>query len=365
MPAAPKSLLFLSGLSTLFIVGAGSAILGLAVPVYEHQFQLSTATSGLLVSTVWIGCLTGVLTMYFKVAQIKPRPPLALLAIGSVLLAVAPAFWVALLGALTFGIGYGVIAALFNARVLYAYGAQGASRIGMLNVLYSVGAIVAPYGFTLMGASLLPVFWAMAGLSALTWVFCGPVGLAGLSAPQAQGRGFKLHWPILALGLLSVGIEASLVGLGPSALNRAGLSAQRAAELLSLFFVAALAARIMLVLVAHRFADFAIFVFAMGWAALCALGAALISPALFFPPLGISAGLFFQGIYVTATRKMGDDPRVSPVILALGQVGAILSPLFYTQFMDPMGSHGFFWLVTGVAAVAFVFSAMSYRAMMR
>ena len=103
----------------------------------------------------------------------------------------------------------------------------------------------------------------------------------------------------------------------------------------------------------------------MGWAALCALGAALISPALFFPPLGISAGLFFQGIYVTATRKMGDDPRVSPVILALGQVGAILSPLFYTQFMDPMGSHGFFWLVTGVAAVAFVFSAMSYRAMMR
>ena len=322
MPAAPKTALFLSGLSTLFIVGAGSAILGLAVPVYEHQFQLSTATSGLLVSTVWIGCLTGVLTMYFKGAQIKPRPPLALLAIGSVLLAVAPAFWVALLGALTFGIGYGVIAALFNARVLYAYGAQGASRIGMLNVLYSVGAILAPYGFTLMGA-------------------------------------------ILALGLLSVGIEASLVGLGPSALNRAGLSAQRAAELLSLFFVAALAARIMLVLVAHRFADFAIFVFAMGWAALCALGAALISPALFFPPLGISAGLFFQGIYVTDTRKMGDDPRVSPVILALGQVGAILSPLFYTQFMDPMGSHGFFWLVTGVAAVAFVFSAMSYRAMMR
>jgi fucose permease len=189
--------------------------------------------------------------------------------------------------------------------------------------------------------------------------------LAGLSAPQAHGRGFKLHWPILVLGLLSVGIEASLVGLGPSALNRASLSAQRAAELLSLFFVAALATRIMLVLVAHRFADFAIFVFAMGWAALCALGAALISPALFFPPLGISAGLFFQGIYVTATRKMGDDPRVSPVILALGQVGAILSPLFYTQFMDPLGSHGFFWLVTGVAAVAFVFSALSYRAMMR
>ena len=52
MPAAPKTALFLSGLSTLFIVGAGSAILGPAVPVYEQIFQLSTATAGLLVSTL-------------------------------------------------------------------------------------------------------------------------------------------------------------------------------------------------------------------------------------------------------------------------------------------------------------------------
>ena len=62
---------------------------------------------------------------------------------------------------------------------------------------------------------------------------------------------------------------------------------------------------------------------------------------------------------------MSQPPVRWAMILALGQVGAILSPLFYTQFMDPMGSHGFFWLVTGVAAVAFVFSAISYRAMMR
>ena len=155
MPAAPKTMLFLSGLSTLFIVGAGSAILGPAVPVYEQAFNLSTATSGLLVSTLWIGCLTGVLSMYFKGAQIEPRPPLALVVVGSVLMAVAPAFWVALLGALIFGIGYGAIAALFNARVLHAFGTRGASRIGMLNALYSLGAIIAPYGFTLMGASFV------------------------------------------------------------------------------------------------------------------------------------------------------------------------------------------------------------------
>jgi MFS family permease len=364
MPAAPKTMLFLSGLSTLFIVGAGSAILGPAVPVYEQAFNLSTATSGLLVSTLWIGCLTGVLSMYFKGAQIEPRPPLALVVVGSVLMAVAPAFWVALLGALIFGIGYGAIAALFNARVLHAFGTRGASRIGMLNALYSLGAIIAPYGFTLMGASLQPVFWTMAGLSALTWVFSGSVGLTGLPK-HAHGRGFKLHWPILALALLSIGIEASLGGLGPTALIRAGLTAAQAAQLLSLFFVAALGARIMLVLVAHRFADFGILVFALGWATLCALGAALISPVVFFAPLGVSAGLFFQGEYVTATRKMGEDPRVSPVILAVGLVGAILAPVFFAQFMDALGERGFFWLVAAVAGAATLYSALSYRAMMR
>ena len=364
MPAQPKTILFLSGLLTLFIVGAGSAILGPAVPVYEQMFHISTATSGLLVSTLWIGCLTGVLAMYFRGAQIEPRPPLLLVGVGSLLLALAPAFWVALLGALIFGVGYGAIAALFNARVLHAFGAQGAARIGMLNALYSFGAIVAPYGFTLIGASLTPVFLTMAVLSAIAWAFSGSVGLTGL--PQhATGRGFKLHLPILGLALVSIGIEASLVGLGPTALIRAGLTAPHAAELLSLFFVAALAARIVLVLVAHRFADFGILVFAMGWAALCALGAAMISPVLFFPPLGISAGLFFQGEYVTATRKMGADPRVSPVILAVGLVGAIVSPLFYTQFMDALGSRGFFWLVAGVAGLATLYSAVSYRAMMR
>ena len=364
MPAAPKSILFLSGLLTLFIVGAGSAILGPAVPVYEQLFQLSTVTSSRLLSTLWIGCLIGVLSMYFKGSQIKPRPPLALVALGSVLLAVAPAFWVALLGALIFGIGYGAIAALFNARVLHAFGGQGASRIGMLNALYSLGAILAPYAFTLMGASLQPVFWTMAGLSALTWVFSGPVGLTGLPK-HAQGRGFKLHGPILALALIAIGIEASLGGLGPTALIRAGLTEGQAAQLLSLFFVAALGARIVLVLVAHRFADFGILLFALGWATACALGAALINPALFFPFLGISAGLFFQGEYVTATRKMGEDPRVSPVILAVGLVGAIVSPLFFSQFMDALGAHGFFWLVAGVAGAATFYSALSYRAMMR
>jgi hypothetical protein len=81
--------------------------------------------------------------------------------------------------------------------------------------------------------------------------------------------------------------------------------------------------------------------------------------------LGISAGLFFQGEYVTATRKMGADPRVSPTILGVGMLGSILSPIGYAKFMDGLGPHGFFWLVALVAIAATVAAAASYRSMMR
>ena len=138
-----------------------------------------------------------------------------------------------------------------------------------------------------------------------------------------------------------------------------------AAELLSLFFVSQLATRVVLVFVAHRFPDFSIFVAALAIATVCALGAAIFNPAFFFPSLGVAAGLFFQGAYVTATRKMGDDPRVSPVILAVGLTGAIVSPLFFARYMDALGSHGFFWLVAGVAGATTVTALASYRAMMR
>ena len=359
-----KTTLMLSGLPSLFVVGAGAAIIGPALPVYEQAFHISTATAGLMVSTLWVGCLGGVLAMYFKGAQMAPRLPLAFLVLGSALLAMAPLWPVALLGALIFGMGYGVIAALFNPRVLQAFGAKGPARIGMLNAMYSLGAILAPYGFTLIGGDLRPVFWTISAVSAVTWILSGRVGLTGLVV-EAHGRGFKLHLPILGLALLAIGIEASLSGLGPTALIRSGVSEATAALLLSLFFVAALATRIVLVLTAHRFADFGIFVFAIIWAALCAFGAALFSPAFFFPAMGVAAGLFFQGMYVTATRKMGNDPRVSPIILAVGLIGSITSPLVYARFMDGLGPHGFFWLIAGVAATASLIALASYRAMMR
>ncbi|MBI1171036.1 hypothetical protein GC209_06515 [bacterium] len=364
MSVSAKSTLLLSGLSTFFTFGAGMAIFGPALPVYKRAFNLTTEGSGFLISTLWIGCLLGVVAVFLRGSSITPRMGLAPLALGFVVLALAPAWPVTLSGALIFGVGYGITAALFNPRVLLAYGATGASKLGMLNALFSFGAIVAPFAFTLVSGDPKSIYWALAALSGVTWLLAGKAGLTGVSAAH-ESRGFRLHLPILGFAIIAIGIEVSLSGLGPTALIRSGVTEATAAQLLSLFFVAALSARIALILTAHRFPDFSIFVFAMGTAALSALGAALISPAVFFPVMGLSAGLFFQGEYVTATRKMGADPRVSPTILAVGLLGSIVSPIGYARFMDGLGPQGFFWLV-GVVAVATTLAAvLSYRSMMR
>ena len=139
----------------------------------------------------------------------------------------------------------------------------------------------------------------------------------------------------------------------------------RAAQLLSLFYVAYLLARTGLVFAASRVPAFTIFALAIGLTAACALGAIVISPVWFFPPLGISASLFFQGFFVTGIRKMGTDARVPSVLIASGLAGAIVLPLACARLMDGLGDRGFFWLVLAVSLAMLAAAVPMHRQMVR
>lgn len=361
---SPRIALLMSGLVIFAALGAGMAITGAALPVYERTFGIDTATAGLLVSTIWVACLGGVVAMYFLAEGVSPRLALSGVVLGSLLLALAPNWPLTLLGAGVYGLGYGMVAAIFNPRTMVSWAESGPSKVSMLNAVFSAGSILAPWVFGLIGGEQRPVFWAMAAIAALAWVFAGRAGDIG-KVRRAEARGLRLNAPVLAFAMVGVGVEASLAGLGPTALIRTGVGEETAYFLLSLFFIAALVARVGLILFAHRMKDFTIYVVAVAWAALCALGAALISAPFFFPLMGVSAGLFFQGVFVPGTRKMGDDPRVSPIILGLGLVGASILPVALARTMDGFGSHGFFWLVAGLTGVATLGALAAWRGMMR
>ncbi|MCU0905287.1 MAG: MFS transporter [Tabrizicola sp.] len=358
---AHAGLLF-AGVATFVMMGAGQALFGPALPVYVRDFSLSEGEAGLFVALLWVGCFLGVAVMYFKGALIGPRHALAAMALGVGGMAASPTWPLTLAGGALFGMGYGMATAVFNPRVMRAFGATGPSMLSLLNATFGVGAIAAPLVFVWLGSDPAWAFGVVAVLFLAVWAFSGPAGREGLP-PQGEVKVFRPQGTILAFGAVAIGMEASLAGLGPSALIRAGVAEERASELLSAFFVVFLLARVGLIFVAHRVQPFVLFTVAVGSAAVFALGAVFLSPALFFVAMGASAGVFFPGFYVTAAGKMGDDLRVPPTIVASGLVGAILAPLLLAPMSAGLGERGFFILVAGILVVASLAAILNLRRM--
>lgn len=358
---ANAGLLF-AGVATFVMMGAGQSLYGPALPAFSRLFAVTVAEAGVLVSAHWVGCFVGVGFMYLKGGTVTPRHALAAMAIGAAGVAALAGWWATLAGAVIFGMGYGMSTAVFNPRVLRAFGDKGPSMLSLLNATFGLGAIAAPLIFVAVGSDPRWSFGLTAALAAVIWVFSGPAGRAG-AAPGGAVRAFRPHWEIMGFGAVAIGLEACLIGLGPTALIRAGVAEARAAELLSAFFVIFLLARVALIFVAHRFAPFHLYTLAVGVAASCALGAVLVSPPIFFVAMGAPVGLFFPGFYVTASGKMGEDLRVPPTIIASGLVGGIGAPLVVAPLMAGMGERGFFWLIAGVALTLTVAAVLSLRRM--
>jgi MFS transporter, FHS family, glucose/mannose:H+ symporter len=354
--------LLLVGVATFIMMGAGQSLYGPALPAFSRLFGVSLAEAGMLVSAHWVGCFLGVGLMYLRGGGITPRHALAAMALGAAGVAALAGWWATIVAAAVFGAGYGLSTAVFNPRMLHAFGTYGPSMLSMLNATFGVGAIAAPLIFVALGSDPRWSFGLTAALAAVIWLFAGPAGRVA-AAPEGEVRTFRPHWGIMAFGAVAIGLEACLIGLGPSALIRAGVGEAQAAELLSAFFFVFLAARVMLIFVAHRVAPFLLFTVAMAVAALCALGTIIVSPAVFFVAMGAPAGLFFPGFYVTASGKMGADLRVPPTIIAAGLVGGIGAPLIVAPLMAGMGERGFFWLIAGVMLALTIAAALSMRRM--
>jgi fucose permease len=95
------------------------------------------------------------------------------------------------------------------------------------------------------------------------------------------------------------------------------------------------------------------------------MGCVFFDPVWFYPPIGFATGLFFPGFFVTASGIMGTDSRVAPVILGTCQIGAVLSPLAVAALIPQMGDKGFFWLMSGTAAVLALLAVVFYRQIAR
>lgn len=356
--------LLMTGLASFILMGAGQSLYGPALPAFARDLGLTVAQAGWLISAHWIGCILGVAGMFRWGKLITPRVAIGFMAAGAGLIASTPGWWGTLAGAVVFGAGYGCATVVFNPRMLAAFGEKGPSMLSLLNAVFSLGAIAAPLVFVAMGSSPTLTFGIVAVSCAVIGLFAGAAAkpqVASIAAPQL----YRFHGGILVFGMISVGLEACLIGLGPTALIQAGETEATSAQLLSLFFVAFLAARIALVFAAQYVPSFTLYAAAMAAASALALLGATLIPSTAFVLIGLSAGLFFPSFFVTAARKMGTDLRVAPTIIAAGLIGGILSPVLMTQVIDGFGKRGFFWVIACIAGITACAALAGQRSMNR
>lgn len=357
--------LLVISIASFILMGAGTALYGPALPVFARGFELSVGTAGLLISAHWIGCAIGVGGMFIIGPRATPRMVVTLMTLGVGLMALGVSWSLTMLGAVMFGAGYGCATVVFNPRMLRAFGARGPAMLSLLNATFGIGAIGAPLVFVALGNDPLLSFAICGGIGAAIALCAGPAGRDTTVAAEASITPFRFNLPILMFGAVAISVEACLTGLGPTALINAGLSETLAAQLLSAFFFAFLAARLCLMGVAGFLPAFTLFTLALVGACASALIAALWLPGLGFVTLGFFAGMFFPTEYVTATRIMGDNPRVAPTIIGAGLVGGVSAPLILSPFLDAMGQRGFFWVLASITGLLAVGALAGLRAMNR
>ena len=349
-------------------MGAGQSLYGPALPAFARLYGIGVGAAGLLVSAHWVGTGFGVAAMARLARRITPRLALGVMAAGASLVAASPRLWLTLLGALVFGAGYGASTVIYNRRFMQAFGVQGAPMLSLLNAMFGIGAIAAPLVFVATGSRTGAAFGAVAavaalGALALGFASRGSPRRGAATPPPAVAANFRPHWGILAFGATAVGAEATLIGLGPTALIAAGVGEARAAEYLSLFFVMFLGVRLVLVALSALVPAFTLFTAALVIAAACAGLATLTAPAWAFVAMGVSAGMFFPLFYVTASRLMGDDDRVGPYAIGAGLSGGVLAPLAMGALMARTGGAAFFPALA-VAMAATALCALAVRGRM-
>ncbi len=346
--------LLLAGVLTFLCMGVGLAIYGPALPAFSRQMDLSLSNVSWLVSTHWVGNAFGVVLSYLIGAKITPRMGLSALAIGSAMIAMPFTPLQPFAGAFVFGAGYGLSTVIFNPRVLKAFQTYGTAMLSFLNACFGLGAIAAPLIFLALGSDPGLAFGGIAIAAAALWVLGGHSDAPTQAAETAvvQDQTFRPRFGLLGLNVAGIGLEASLVGLGPAALIQLGVTEASAAQLLSGFFVVFLGGRIGVMLIAHLIPPFTMYLLSALAACLACIGAAFVHPGVFFVAAGLPAGLFFPSFFVSATREMGDHPRVAPLIVASSCVGGILVPMALSNLLPDLQGQAFFALLAGLAGTA-------------
>ncbi|MBI1418853.1 MAG: hypothetical protein GC146_16675 [Limimaricola sp.] len=350
MSAAPNpARLFVAGTLSFALIGAVQPLFGLALPVYGRAFGLSAPEAGQLLSAFGVGAFVAVMLGVLGLWQFTARTALAFLAVGAGVLALQASWLANLAGGVALGAGFGLTSAIINRRFLAEFGPRGPGMVGLVNAVFGLGAIIAPWGVLLAAGQPGPAWAVLAVLAAATI----PVVQPNPQAARATGGLRALMRPraaMLALTFLSVLMEIGLFGYGPSALIARGHLAAQVAGVTSAFFVAFLLSRVAMYWLTRWVAPAWLFFAGIVGTAGCAGLAALGWDVTAYIAAGGMVSVTFPAFFIWATERLGPGPQTASAIQAAALSCAALGPLALSAVLVPLGVTSLFAVLAVLGA---------------
>jgi fucose permease len=355
--------LFLLALGGFVAIGLPEGALGVAWPSIRATFDQPLSALGVLIAAATAGYFTTSLIAGRVAARVGTGTLLvAATSVGTVgmtLNALAPAWWVLVLGSLLAGSAGGVLDTAINAWVALCY---GAARLGVVHAAYGIGATASPLLLALLLATGSSWRWAYAAVLVVEVLLLAGFGLtrhdwststgpAPTSAPDgASENAGRPPAPsvfvvlTVAAFFVYVGVEASAGQWSFSLLTEErSVDAGAAAVWVGAYWAALTIGRLLMGAVANRFHPDTLVTASLAGMFVGALilwsAPADVVAGLGLVLLGFSAAAVFPTMIAVTPLHVGSD-RASAVIgyqVAAAALGGALVPIAVGLLAESVG----------------------------
>lgn len=305
------------------LLGLFQATLGPLIPLLADRADLDTATTGLIVTGFFSGCLVST-ALGGALNDRWARGPFyavaAALLLGGLGLFALPLAWpFPLVAVAVAGLGFGGLVLIVNTVTA----AQGLSQVTLVNGTYGLGAAAGPALVSVTHGGYLFAVLAVGVLVAL------PLRMRVPPAPAARDRLTVSPVLILFCAMLFcyAGVETGLSSWEATQLRAHGYAPDTAAALTSLFWLGLAAGRLLAPVVTRNWTPVRILVTTL---VACAAGLTLLStdvsaPVGFFL-LGMFAGPIFPTTLAWMAATLPHPRRVTAVVLTIAMLGNATVP---------------------------------------
>lgn len=363
--------LLITGSCLFFAMGSAQAMYGPIFPELRALFGLTAGDAGAMASAHFVGAFAGIVLWTVGERRGASRPVLtasaALLALGTLLITVAPSFALAQAGAAILGIGHGSSTLGVHRLFAVLHGERATAPLNLVNAMFGVAAIVGPLAVGMVAGPAKQYLFAGPALLALIAV---PLALgspvlpaaarggdqggdpgSGPGAAVARAAGERVTMVVfMGLFLFYVATESSVSAWETTYLMARGYSDTSSASWSAAFWAGLAAGRMLAVPLSLRLEPRWMVVLCMVLAvlALVATRAEGLEPWA-FTATGLALAAIFPTSFAWLTRRFPTSGAVGGLAVGAAMVGGMAGPSLVGVVVTRYGSNGVPWAMAALA----------------